>query len=131
MATETVKDYLGHPCQIAQAFDDFDDAVDEARAIAAGDRRELARKIGKALNQINKRLDCHHGALRMVGESLVDMADADGPSGVIAMADAYSLETCNKFYDLAGLVLVALEQGQLVQSPSRDTCSVQSPSTGA
>jgi hypothetical protein len=115
MATETVKDYLGHPCLVARAFENFTDAVDAAREDAAKEPREIARNIGKALNRINERLGHQQGALRLLGDRLANQADADGESGVIAMASQYEIETSNEFFDLAGLVLVALEQGKLVE----------------
>lgn len=111
MATETVLDYLGHPCRIAEAFDRFSEPVKEARK---RDQRDVVRDIGIGLNELIER-DAHTGnALDLALDSLPNSTDEDKVRALLTMAIAYDVETSNKLFRLAGLVLVALERGKLL-----------------
>lgn len=110
---ETVRDYLGHPCDIAKAMDYFDEPLDEARKL---EPRELARQIGIRLNEINARITQPGAALQLVHDSLPITDEDDQTRAVLAMTIAYDTHTCNEFWHLAGYVLAALERGGLVQA---------------
>lgn len=113
MATETVLDYLGHPCQIAKAMHFFEDPLKEARALHPN---ELIRKIGELINLLNHRAEQTDTALKVALSALPRTGDDDATRAVIEMASPYQLESCNMLYDLSGCVLAALERGNLVEA---------------
>lgn len=112
MATETVKDYLGHPCQIALAFDRFQDPVNEARKL---DRSELVRSIGKALNELIARNEHMGNALALARDTLENPDTAEQVQALLEVTVPFDVETGNKLFWFAGQVLVALEQGKMVE----------------
>ena len=114
MATDTVKDYLGHPSELAQAFERFADPVSTARKIAANEPREIARQIGIAINRISDRVSHAHDASSAVCECLRDNDDAEAAVALLKMSSEYQCVTSNEFYRFAGIVLVALEQANMV-----------------
>ena len=114
MATETVLDYLGHPCRIAEAFDRFSEPVKEARK---RDQRDVVRNIGIGLNELIERDEHTRNALELSLDLLPNSTDEDKVRALLTMAVAYDLKTADTLYRLAGLVLVALEQGKLLEAP--------------
>ena len=112
MASETVLDYLGHPCQIAQAMDHFKEPFEASRVL---DPRELVREIGKILNVLNERTEQMCAAMDVARNLLPNNTDDDEARAVLAMAAPYHLNSANMLYDLTGHVLAALERGKLVE----------------
>ena len=113
MATETVLDYLGHPCQIAEAFDRFEESVENARKL---EPRALVRQIGIQLNALNDRNEHSSNALRLARDSLNNSDDAEKVQSLLALAVPFDVESCIRLQSLAGLVLVALEHGNLLEA---------------
>ena len=105
-------DYLGHPCMVTEAFARFDYAVKEARKL---DPREVVRQIGILLNRLTDRGEHSGNALNLALDSLPNSTDEDGVRALLTMAIAYDAETANGLYRLAGCMLVALEQGKLLE----------------
>lgn len=117
MATDTVKDYLGHPSQLAEAFARFAEPVSNARKIARNEPREIARQIGMALNRISERIGLAHDATDAICERVEDAAESeDAAVALLKMSSEYQCETSNEFFRFAGIVLVALEQANMVGS---------------
>ena len=114
MATETVLDYLGHPCQIAKAKDFFEEPLKEARDM---DVRVLVRAIGGQLNDLSDRHQHLLSALNLAYRTLVHVVDSedDGEIALLTMAISYQLDSANMHFNLAGKVLAALERAQLVE----------------
>ena len=112
MTTETVLDYLGHPCQIAKASRFFADSIKESREL---DPRQLAHQIGKLINELNHRAEQTRTALDVALSVLPATGDDEATRAVLEMASPYQLDTCNMLYDLSGHVLAALEHGKLVE----------------
>ena len=106
-------DYLGHPCMVTEAFARFDYAVKEARKL---DPREVVRQIGILLNRLTDRGEHSGNALNLALDSLQNSTDEDNVRALLAMAIPYDVETGNTLGKLAGCVLVALEQGKLVEA---------------
>ena len=106
-------DYLGHPCMVTEAFDRFDEAVKEARKLDP--REEIVRQIGIRLNELTDRGEHSGNALELARDSMSNSSDEDKVLALLTMAIDYDSETANKLFQLAGLVLVALEQGKLVE----------------
>ena len=114
MATETVLDYLGHPCQIAKAKDHFEEPLKEARDM---DVRELVRAIGGQLNGLDNRHHLLGAALSLAHRTLLDVVDSedDGEMALLTMAISYHSDSADMHFNLAGKVLAALEHGKLVE----------------
>lgn len=112
MATETVTDYLGHPCAISAASAHFEEPLKEARKLIP---QEIVRQIGLLINEVNERIQQPGHAMRLVHDSLPNTDDEDPARAVLEMTIAYDIETLNKFFWLAGYVLAALEMGKLVE----------------
>ena len=106
------RDYLGHPCRVAEAFDRFSDPVKEARK---RDRRDVVRSIGNPVNELSERDEHSRNALELALDSLPNSTDTDKVWALLAMALDYDRETSNRRYQLTGLVLVALEHGKLLE----------------
>ena len=99
-------DYLGHPCDLTRARAEFAGPLEEARALAEREPREIARQLGRQLLDLNERLNCQHE----VAEALLRCDLEDDARAMVMMASPYSCETSNRLFRLAGLVLVALDQ---------------------
>lgn len=114
MATETVLDYLGHPCQIAEAKAIFEEPLKEARDM---DVRHLVGQIGGQLNGLGDRHQHVLAALNLAYRTLVHVVDSedDGELAVLTMAISYQIDSINMHFNLAGKVLAALERGKLVE----------------
>ena len=110
MAIETVKDYLGHPCEIAKARVDFGESLQRAQRL---EPRALAREIGIQLNKINARMEHTGLAIGVACEALQHAGDDAPTRSVLTMVKAYDGDTCNMFFVLAGHVLAMLERANL------------------
>jgi len=111
--TEIVKDYLGHPCKTAEAFERFEECVSDARKLTGAEPREISRRIGRALNDLQDRLEHQWHAIGAVRDALHNNTDNDAAASILEMAEAYSIDSSSKFSEFAGLVLLALEVGGL------------------
>ena len=103
-------DYLGHPCQVAEAREQFSEPVSNAQTLAAREPREIARQIGRHLNCLNERICQLDDALCVAANSLQSDGTVDGARAVLAMAHEHAVGTANEFYEFAGLVLVSLDK---------------------
>lgn len=112
MATETVLDYLGHPCQIAKAKDHFEEPLKEARLL---DARHLVSNIGGHLNGLDHRHQQLSAALSLAHRLLLNAVDSEDDSelALLEMAISYHSETMSELFAVSGQVLAALERGQL------------------
>ena len=114
MATETVVDYLGHPCRIAEAFDRFEEPVKDARKL---EPRALVRQIGIQLTELMNRTDNSGMALQLAHDTLRDDPEAaEQVQALLAIAIPFDTDSSAKYFTLAGLVLVALEHGNLLEA---------------
>ena len=113
MATETVLDYLGHPCRIAEAFERFDEPVKDARKL---EPRALVRQIGIQLTDIQRRAEDLGAALELAHDSLNDVDEGEKVRALLAMVIPFEMGSAEKYWSLAGLVLVALEHGKLLEA---------------
>ena len=114
MASETVLDYLGRPCLIAEAMDKYEEPLNEARK---RDARELAREIGGLLKELDDREQQIGNAMYLAHKVLPNNTDNDEVRALLAMAIPYHFESGDKLYRLAGNMLAALERGKLVEVP--------------
>lgn len=102
-------DYLGHPCQIAEAFEEFSDFLEQPRGKAKSDPRALARDIGRHL------LDAHSRTMEVadIFEALLSLLskseDVDAARAITRIAKERAESSVMRFYELAGETLVALE----------------------
>ncbi|MBX9716497.1 MAG: hypothetical protein K2X42_07885 [Burkholderiaceae bacterium] len=112
MTTETVLDYLGHPCQIAKAMDLFDYTLKESRAL---EPRQRIREIGSILNALVERLEHTGNGLEIAHKLLPHNSDEDDVRSVLAMAIPYYSRTASLVEELAGHVLAVMEHGKLVE----------------
>ena len=106
MATETVTDYLGHPCKLTEARWMFSQSLDDARDL---ELRAIRRQIGMALVELSARLEAQPAALKVIEGNLAGIGDSEGANALVAMAADYGCETSNKFSEFTGLVLAILE----------------------
>ncbi|HEY4083429.1 MAG TPA: hypothetical protein VGM81_22290 [Burkholderiaceae bacterium] len=113
-ANAPATDYLGHSCQTTEAFTLFEESVENARQTARKDRRAVARGIGVALNDISRRIEHQTYAGEAVLKLLPNDGSTDEARAVLMLAEPYGLMLSNKFFELAGLALVALELGGLL-----------------
>lgn len=120
MATETVNDYLGHPCEIIKASEQYEEMIASARSKTQRDRREVTRQIGRLLNAIDARLQHMQATPEAVIQLLSSDTDRDAARAVLEMATPYGNSICNQFAELAGFTLLALELGGLTQSQSTE-----------
>lgn len=121
MADNIVKDYLGYPCKIAQAYEHFADAdIEKLRDEIAQEPRRLARDMGRALVLVKDRLVHNGNALQAAMSALPSDSDDSGAEAVLEMAMEYDTKTQNLFYELAGLVLLALERAGLAKDVRKE-----------
>ncbi len=113
MATDNVKDYLGHECLTTRAFERFGDNADEARVDAATDPRRTARQLGINLVNTDDRLTRLAQMLKVCEDLVKSGTDSDEVEAVLAAAHEYAWETGRHFERVAGVSLVAIEQGGL------------------
>lgn len=109
-------DYLGHPCKIAAARIRFDEQLNEARKCANKDHRSIARLIGISINEIEDRMMQAGNGIEAALQALPNNEETDGARAILTMLQPYDIATSNKFGQLAGLVLVALEMGGLIDA---------------
>lgn len=109
MATDIVKDHLGHPCKLTEARELFGDSIADTRAIWGATPQELPRQIGISIVGLSERLVTASAALRVVQSLLPNNTDSDEAEAVLQMAAAYARETQDFYAELACLVLVKLE----------------------
>lgn len=120
MATDIVKDYLGHPCQTTEAFEIFSDQVEAADKTAERDQRAVTRDIGRALLDLRSRID-HLGNLLTACKGLApNDTDSDPLVAVLEAGEQYGIDCSNRYGDLAGLVLKSLELGHLFERRSSE-----------
>ena len=114
MASETVLDYLGHPCEIAKARDLFDEPLKAARKIEA---RPLCRDIGRYLNELTDRdLNANFAIdLALTLAQDVDGPNVDGLRALLEMMKTYAADSSSMMFNFSGNVLAALERGKLVE----------------
>ena len=114
MATETVLDYLGRPCRIAEAKAIFEEPLKEARDM---DVRHLVGQIGGQLNGLVDRHQHLLEALKLAYRTLLAVVDSedDGEMALLTMAISYHSDSADMHFNLAGKVLAALERGKLVE----------------
>lgn len=106
MNHEAVTDYLGHPCKFSEAKNRFPDSYEEAHT---KEFREVRRKVGSLLLNLNDRI--HHGfnATNAIRGSIQSIDDAEEPHALLELLAAYELDTANIFWEFAGLVLAGFE----------------------
>ncbi|MEI2676759.1 MAG: hypothetical protein V9G29_02205 [Burkholderiaceae bacterium] len=114
MASETVLDYLGNPCQIAEAKERFEGPLNKARAL---DVRDLAGSISGLLNKLIDREEQIYSAISTAHKLLESEPESDHVRALLAIAMPYQCESCCTLDRLAGQVLAALELGKLVEAP--------------
>lgn len=117
---EIVKDYLGHPCATAEAFERFEECVNNARTLTDAAPGEISRRIGMALHELQERLEHQWRATEAVRQVLPENTDVDAASSILALTEDYSIDTSGKFSEFAGLVLLALEVGRLHVQAKRE-----------
>ncbi len=114
MASETVMDYLGNPCQIAKAKERFEGPLNKARAL---DARDLAGSISGLLNKLIDREEQIYSAISTAHKLLESEPESDHVRAVLAIAMPYHCESCCTLDRQAGQVLAALELGTLEEAP--------------
>lgn len=112
MAIDTVKDSLDHPCAIAEALDRFSVAVGKT---SKRDRHAAAHQIARGLNDLVDRSEHMFSVLELARDSLADPDAAEQVRSTLEMAKAYSVETSNRLFWLAGHILVALQNGNQLE----------------
>ncbi|OYV00892.1 MAG: hypothetical protein CFE45_07195 [Burkholderiales bacterium PBB5] len=111
--TPSVKNYLGHPCSLADALERYSDPVKQSRKDHQ-DIRGLAQQLGRTLQAVNER--CEHA--HEVAQLARDHAGGDASEqleALLAMNADYALQTCNVTFALAGMVLDLMERGDFVK----------------
>jgi len=121
MSTENAKDYLGHPCQTTEAYEAYQGYMKEFRQDADKDQRATARQMGIRILGMQKRIDHLYNLLSAM-EDLVSEHDSgsDALCALIEIGLEYAVTTSNRYCDLAGLSLVALEQGGLWKPQAKE-----------
>lgn len=104
MTTEAVKDSLGHPCQFTQARQRFAEPFGEARKL---DRNAIKRQIGLLLNELDKRTTNSACVLNVMSDIKSENEDLQA---LLAMAIDYDIQTSDRYWKLAGLVLASFDQ---------------------
>lgn len=130
MTTTIVKDYLGHSCKTTEAFEVFSEFVRTAKRDCNGDRRAVARSVGRALLDFKTRIETLNDLMKACKQILPE-DDSETLAAVLEAGSAYSLECCNRYVDLAGLVLTALEVGGLFKPQQVDAISKESQAMAA
>ncbi|MBS79019.1 MAG: hypothetical protein CMO32_25335 [Variovorax sp.] len=102
-------DYLGHPCQIAEAYREFVDFLDQPRETVKEDPRALARDIGMHLLDARVRTVETASTFEALLELLPRNGNTDAARAVASMAMEYAEKSMDRFYRLAAETLVALE----------------------
>jgi len=111
MAIDMVRDYLGHPCKLAEAYELFD--LESARRDVASDSRLLARQLGISLMLLMRRSDVITNALQAALDSMPPSTDDDATRAILEMAKDYDLANARHFDRLGSLALIALERAGL------------------
>ena len=113
MATENVKDFLGHPSKLARALERLDVDTAEARKL---DQRELVRKIGILIDNLMDRAGYTFDALELARDTVEGVGDAEQAHALLAMAAPYQVDSCNMLGELGGHILAALEHADMMQA---------------
>lgn len=114
--------YLGLRCEVTAAFERFDYEVEQARGNTKGVPKEVARQIGMTLADLYDRIDHLTNSLEAVHQTLPKNTGNDPAVAVLMMGKSYGIDCCNRFGELIGLVLLALEQAGL-HAPAKETCN--------
>lgn len=111
---EEVRNVLGRPCHVASAFNRFDYYVAKARKHSS---QQTVLRIGTVLNQLVER-DEHAGNLVSLACDVAGKdPDADDRThSMLQVLSDYGLQTNGVICELIGLVLVALEHGNLLEA---------------
>lgn len=106
MADEVVRDYLGHPCRFTEAKGYFVESLAEAQQ---KELREIKRNVGRLLLELSDRLSHSQFASHAIAGQLSPIPDAEESHAMMEILAAYELDTSNRFWAFAGLVLAGLE----------------------
>jgi hypothetical protein len=107
MADDVVRDYLGHPCRFTQAKGYF---VEPLAAAHEKELREIKRNVGRLLLELSERLSHSKFASHAIAEQTSPIPDAENSHAMMEILAAYELETENRFWAFAGLVLAGLDR---------------------
>lgn len=109
----------GMPCAIAAALQRFNscgfDCVDDARKL---ETYFLAHSIARKLGDLVDRMETVNFTLETMGEKLRGSTD-DAARALLEVGLAYHTQTANHAFELAGMVMAALERGGLL--PTAET----------
>lgn len=118
MADDVVRDYLGHPCCFTKARGHFVEPLADAQQ---KELREIKRNVGRLLLELSDRLSHSQFASHAIAGQLSPIPDAEEPHAMAEILAAYELDTANRFWAFAGLVLAGLER---VDSDGSNTAPV-------
>jgi hypothetical protein len=121
MATDTLtngdpapKNHLGHPCQLAIAFDRFQPVIEEVEQ-AGQSTATLLQDIARSLASLCDKGEQVREVMRAAGAQLSkagdESADALSASALIAVSIPFQLATSNELYDMAGKILTVIKRG--------------------
>lgn len=123
MNTTTRGEYLGRPCPIVEAFDMFEDAVDEARSMTAHDPQSIYYQVGAKLVQGRQQMQHLIPAIEALIDALPNNTDADQALAIAQMMRGYLNTVEDAAFDLAGLVLVGLARAGAVKEPLQEVAA--------
>lgn len=112
--TPSVRNYLGHPCRLAEALERFSDPLRDSRK-SNEDKRALAQALGLYLTSINKRCDDAHDVAELARDRAEEVGEDDQLQALLRLQADHLLSTCNQLYEFAGMVLDALERADMVK----------------
>lgn len=118
MADDVVRDYLGHPCLFTKAKGYFAEPLADAQQ---KELRQIKRNVGRMLLELSDRLTHSYNACRAIAGLTSPVPDAEEPHAMMEILMAYEIDTANRFFAFAGLVLAGLER---VESDGNSTATV-------